>query len=766
MGIGLIRNRRQLVGVLLASVCWSHAAQAAQSLETGGQEAVTQPKSNEQPEANTADIIVTARKRNETALETPATISILSDAGLQTRNITSAVQLNGIVPGLVLTPGPGSQPGVTFRGLGTASATFAAESSVAMFQDGVYLSHFRDYMTPFYDLDHIEFIKGTQSTLLGKNTSVGAISIINHKPTTDFGYEIRATHSFRIDQNRLEGMVNVPLSDRVQVRAAVLASDEDGYYHNQYTGRDEMRLRDLSGRLSIAVQPTDSLDALLSYQHDDRRARGQSLEILTDPTNVVHNRATAAGQSNFNNVADFINGSASDPLGGTVRGPTPMDDQITNRLNMVLNWKLGDYTLTSQTAFLKWRARYVVDLDFTAASLFNLTDVQSNRTISQEVRLSSPNDGWLQYLAGVYYYNNHWGLDRTCSGSPSNTVGFPLTGMTNGVSDQKTTAYSVFASARAEILKNLALNVGVRYTHEHKTATFVRAGTGTFALSFPDTPLTTYPSQTTQPLDYDVGLTYTMPGGLLLYISHAKGSKSGGFQEFPTTIAGGPYKGEQAYSTEAGVKLRLGGRGSLTAAIFNTAVKGYQATYTAVVGTPPVSQNIIGNANIRSRGFEASGSYRLMPGLMVTANVTHAIARFTDRFPTSGTPVAADGEWLVRSPKWTGTVGADYEFALTPNLNAFAGATFDFASAYLQQFLTLRPDAPRSEKHQTLDLRFGVRTADERWALSLIGTNVTNEKYATFVTSVSVGGTGIGNQAFYGALSRPRVIALQVTAKY
>ena len=183
------------------------------------------------------EIIVTARKQGETLLRAPATINILQPSELQRNNITNANQLTGIAPGVLQAPGSSGGGATTFRGLGSGGSTQSVESSVPTYIDGVYLGHNRDYVTPLYDLDHIELIKGTQSTLLGKNTSLGAVSIVTHRPTSEFGIDASYTHSFTINGDRFIGALNTPVTPNwrdAPERAHRLARLERGRLAVQY----------------------------------------------------------------------------------------------------------------------------------------------------------------------------------------------------------------------------------------------------------------------------------------------------------------------------------------------------------------------------------------------------------------------------------------------------------------------------------------------------------------------------------------------------
>ena len=703
------------------------------------------------------DVVVTALKQGQTVLQAPASINVLEPAALATKNIVAANQLNAIVPGLTMSVGVGGLPGTSFRGLGSNSAVFNLEPSVAEYIDGVYMPHVRDYVAPLYDLDHIEFIKGTQSTLLGKNTSLGAISIVNRRPGRELGGLLRYTHSFKINGDRVEGALNLPLTDSFRVRAAFLASSESGFLRNVYQGRTEPRDEELSGRIAAAWDVSDRLDVYASYQRDHRHLRGQLLEVVNDPNGTIAARAAATGVP-FNTAAIDVGANASAALGGTTAGTNPFDRQDTDRANAIVNYKLGDHTLTSQTSYTTWFSPRVTDLDFTAANLFNITDRERSKTFTEEVRLASPRGGRLTYLVGFFYFYNRWSYGRVFGGSPANTLGFPLTGAATSQTELPTHSYSGFASVTFALLQNLKVDAGVRYTHEKKEGTFVRTTVGTFAGAFPTVPFTTYSPQKTDPVDYNVGLRYEPAPTVLLYGSYSKGSKSGGFQDAPTTAAGAPFAPETAYSAEIGGKVRLP-QGYVTAALFRTDVDGFQTNYTLAVGTPPVSQPVVGNSNVRSQGFELNASYGLVPGLTLAGNLVYADSKFRDNFPATGV-IGRAGDRLTRAPLWSGTADLSYEHGVADHLVGFAGADVSYASRTLYQFVAAQPLAPSGAPHGILGARIGVRDDRSGLEVAVLGTNLTNRRYVTFATSITA-----GNNAYYGSFNRPRVIALQVTLK-
>ena len=708
-------------------------------------EATTEEEFND-----TGAIIVTARKQNETVLDAPASITVLTADNLSSKNISKANELTGIVPGLVQTNGNGSLPATTFRGLGTNSSVPSAEASVAYFVDGVYYSHLRDYTSPVYDLSHVELIKGTQSTLLGKNTSVGAISVVTNRPTQYLEGKIQYAHSFETNGNRVEGFLNVPITDRLQVRASFFANDEEGMVYNLFRERNEPDVRDLSARLAIAWQPTDTIDIVIRYQHDDRDQLGFQWELLQDPAGIVSGWAATYGQI-INTVPDRQNNSGSAAVGVPVSGPEQFEKQNTDRINMLADVELGDHTLTWQTAYHDWQNPRYTELDQIGAYLFGIEEDEYTKTFTQELRISSPNEGRFSYLAGLYYYWNEWGNNPRTGGPDSNTVGFALTGISDTTLHQETNAYSAFASASYEPFDNFYVDIGGRFTHERKRGSMERVANGVMGFIFPSFSFTRLEPLNNDSFDYSAGIRYEPTPDLLLYATYSRGSKSGGYQDSAALPELAVYLPETAFTTEIGAKLTIDG-GYVALALFNTKVDDFQNNFTAQIGG--VSRSLIGNADIRSRGFEATGSLGLAPGLRVDGSLIYADGEYLDDFPGDGS-VALAGHPLTRNPKWSGQLNLNYEGDISEDVELFGSATFDFASEAILQSLVTQAIAPRMESHETLNARLGLRFKGG-YEVAVIGTNLTDDDYVTFATGISTSGG-----AYTGSLNRGRVIALQ-----
>ncbi|MCZ8018655.1 TonB-dependent receptor [Novosphingobium sp.] len=738
---------------------WLSAAASAYALSAS--HALAEQAANGDPAADSEEIIVTALKQNTRLLETPASVTVLDSEAVTKGNITSAMQVESVVPGLVLGQGASNTGSPFIRGLGTNSPIFSIELSIPMYYDGVYYGRGQDLNAPIYDLASVQVISGTQSTMLGKNSSLGAISYTNNRPEKEAHFGINASHSFEIGQNQATGYLNLPLSDNVQARGAFFLSNEDGYYTNSFSGEPEVRGRDLSGRMSIAYQPSDALSLTLIYQHDDRKLDGQAFEVLKDPSGRLAARATSIGQIGFSGTVDDIVSIGSEAMGASTRGPSAFNYSNVDRLTGIADLQLGDHTLTAQTAYADTRIARNNDLDFTAGNLFNLQEDEKNRTVSQEIRLASPAGKPLSYLLGLYYFDNDFQMRRLISGSATSPAIFPLNGAADSLLVINTTTLSAFGSLSYEVSPQLKLTAGGRYTHETKDITFKRSGTGTFGtVAFP--AVAPYAvKQTVDPFDYNLLVEFKPTNGIMLYGSYGKGSKSGGYQDAPTTALGGEYSPEAAYTTELGVKADFSRGTYVTAALYHTKVKSYQTAFTGEANG--ISQTLIGNTDIRSQGFEMTAGIKPSAGLSLTGSVVYADAEFT-ALPGGTAAIANPGDELIRAPKWNGSVAADYETPVNDNLTLFAGVDLRFSSSYLHQLVKMRPDAPVSGAYQVLGARAGLRS-EAGWELSVIGTNLTNDRYINFATPVNFstypGQAAVGNQGYTGNRNRPRVIALQ-----
>ena len=201
-------SSQALCGSLLMAAASTVAAQTTETVPTAGLD----------------EIIVTAQKRDESLRDVPIAITVTTAETLKDFQIRDATDVQSFVPGMILERAPDDGLGLTFRGIGSPPRNQSFENSVGMFVDGIFLGQARLYFGAFFDLDQVEFIKGTQSTLLGKNTSLGAITISTKHAGDEWGGNYIASGDVVNGGGSFEGAYDLPFTQDLKVRIAALGT--------------------------------------------------------------------------------------------------------------------------------------------------------------------------------------------------------------------------------------------------------------------------------------------------------------------------------------------------------------------------------------------------------------------------------------------------------------------------------------------------------------------------------------------------------------
>ena len=255
------------VGILAGAVAPGAEAQTVQGLET---------------------VVVTARKVAEDAQTVPISITALSAADLSKLDINTVADLQSVTPSFTLQPSTFRQDtlDITIRGqrnfdspAGGGNTALDFDPSVAVYQDGVYYARSVGLTGQMFDLDSVDILKGPQGTLVGRNSTGGAILFTSRQPTQNMDFYVRVKGG-DYDQYALQGAINLPITDDLAVRAAVSATGQKGYLANYYTDpvsgfsnhQPAMGTQKLAGRFSAKWQPSDRFSILLradlAAEHD------------------------------------------------------------------------------------------------------------------------------------------------------------------------------------------------------------------------------------------------------------------------------------------------------------------------------------------------------------------------------------------------------------------------------------------------------------------------------------------------------------------
>jgi iron complex outermembrane receptor protein len=705
------------------------------------------PEEQAQPEADRGGptvIIVTSRKREETLQDIPATIGVVGEEQLENAGVSNLQQLSTVAPGVNIGKAPtGNELGITVRGLGSAPGVPSFDSSVSLFVDGVYAPRSLEFTASMFDIERIEVIRGTQAALLGKNTSLGAISLVTRKPGNTFAGNIRTSYEMEQGSALVTGGVDVPMGDTFGVRLSGQLGEDVGSTISRIDGKNSPRNEDAAIRAVAVWTPTDALELTTLLQHNEIKNFGSAAEFISS-TGLPQQLAALAGYPGTIETNLDRRGAAYSPNnGGEQWGKLK-----TDKAALTADLSLGDYTLTSITAYSAYTNENLSDADFMPGDYLNRGVDEDGNQFSQEVRLVSPADGSFDYIVGALY------IDGALNNVTTTTANYPfgpapgvnITGTPRTTFEQTNEALSAFAQGNYRFTDRFSISSGLRWTKEDKSVDMARVAVvpGFFASVIypPYAPFSL--SRSEEAVDYSFGAQYWLTDAALVYASWGKGTKGGGYAQSVTLLQNAEYDKETAKTAEVGLKLQdTGGRWVLNTALFDTQVDDFQlVTFNGL-------EFVVGNTDLSSRGVEVEARWSPLDSLNLFLNTTYVDAE--DRRTGNQIPLA---------PEWSGVAGFTYRTPVTSFLDFKADGSVDHrGERYYQQ----NPAAvPPSEAFTTLNLGFAAAAPDDAWELRLIGRNLTDENASAFAFPTPILPAGNRN-----AISeRGRTVTLQLSAQF
>lgn len=727
------------------------------------------------------DIVVTAQKRSESAQRIPVTVQALSGESLARTGSKDLLQAVGSVPGVIFSRAPDDGLALTFRGLGTIARSQAFDLAQALFVDGVFMGKGRLYTTSFFDVNRMEFIKGTQSTLQGKNASLGAISVITKQPGDKLSLEGRASAELADGGYSIDAATDLPLSQQSSLRLAGHYNDFDGWVHNVANNHDGPEQRDLGLRATLRSRVSDTLTLTGSYQYARNEQLGASYSTISPILPAEYGSGVLGGDVNQHMSAS--------PTGDTYH------DTKSHVGSLKAELALGEHTLVAQSSYVSYKLRMFDDFDFSKDDTVDFIRHEKYHHFQQEVRLQSPSGQPLEYMVGAFYLSSHWESTEDQNFGvpafpppPDPASGQLFNGSFRNNFTQDTKNFSIFASGSYKITSELRIAGGIRWTHEKKDVIYGREVTSAPTVwntianpPFDLTPL----ALSNHFFDGNVSLQYNFTPDVMVFASFGHGSKSGGFAETNTiavpppalvdgkvpaalVAAGARIGNEYAKTYEVGIKSTLWDRRlrfNLTG--FWTDVAGFQDT----VFTGGPLGFITFNGPARSKGFEVETNLQVTPEFQFGGSFTYsdAIGLIQPIDPATSAP-KVDGSGAPvfqnfrrsQAPKAIFNLNATYERGLTDALSMRLNASLRHRSSMFNQ----RQEQFLSKELTTVDLSAGISGRDDRWGLDVLVKNVfdrTSEDFASPTIDPRFA-------AFYGAYmaspTRHRTITVAARFKY
>lgn len=503
----------------------------ASAISGSAQAQTAQPAPAEATRRNdaTADIIVTANKREQSLNSVGLTITAASTEELANRGIAGPADLAKLVPGFTFTQSIYSTPVFTLRGIGLYDATFGAAPSVSVYTDQIPRNV--PVMSDGLDLDieRVEVLKGPQGTLFGQSSTGGAINYIVGKPTADFAAGFDASYE-RFNRAELSGFVSGPIADGIRARLAVKGVSGGAWQQSLSRPNDDNGdQRKFMGRLTVDIQPIESLKIeLMATGSRDRsdplapqyagttlnlypdqasadasgnpyaQVDAQRYAAITSPTSAgydasfVGRQSVVVGRLNSTNPATAAGANAllGTPVSSKARDAewTPgflgkSDNsyyQFSGRADLDLSDTLK---LTYVAALAKQKLSYNQDLDGTTAQVADVPLFGNVRSFNQELRLALDTDNF-NGIVGASYDNlrtsqNNFFLLGDYSANAD------LISITLNEFDSRMRSYGVFANGELKVTPQLTVQGGIRYTKNKQEATYCYSdptGTGAAVL--------------------------------------------------------------------------------------------------------------------------------------------------------------------------------------------------------------------------------------------------------------------------------------------
>lgn len=463
-------------------------------------------KSAAEKEPEVAVVTVTAQRRAESLQNVPLSISALSGAQIKNANITDADRLEQLVPGVRMGRS-GSDLRPAMRGTYTENVAANGDPRFGIYVDDVYQSR-TSQVPPIVDLARVEVQKGPQGTLYGRNSFGGNLVFHSAQPTDQFEGGLDTVLG-KYNHGRLEGYLNIPLTEGVALRLAGLTEKSDGYVKNIGTGGDlgGESQKFIRGTLRIAPSSVRGLEVLLRASYLDLGGQGlggfgyKILGTQVDPSlirapgqSLTYNGASYALPNGFNgnswtgigmpidsryrdgipdvNGADVGIPTLADPYKVNYAG-TPFRKGSQQQYGSTVNLDVGSVRLRSITSYTDF------DLIRTGGSLtpvlLNYSYGQTtSKTLTQELQiLSNDNANPLQWIAGAYYFDDT-ARDRSVTNvnrayvtatAPAGQQYYPFgfSYASSGTGFNQTTAYDSF-SAFEQKTRSLAAYGQLSYT--------------------------------------------------------------------------------------------------------------------------------------------------------------------------------------------------------------------------------------------------------------------------------------------------------------
>jgi iron complex outermembrane receptor protein len=545
------------------------------------------------PAPDSNEIVVTAQRRSERAIDVPQTVNMVTSDKLQKSGVTDTLELAQVVPNLYIAPnGLTVQP--TIRGVGSSITTPGASGTVAAYIDGVYQLAQGSYNFDFADVDNVQVLKGPQGTLYGRDATGGVILITTTPPSftpggkVSFGY---GNYNSKTADIYLTGGILPNLAGNLSIDY----NGDDGYFYDIYRHKRLGGVDDWSARGKLLYKFGNGGQVVFTFAHSDD----------SDPNSFE------SAPLNGDTLARLVPGTLipTKPFDVALNFD-PYIKNIYNQASVSIDFG-NDLVHVSSISGANFNTEKIsTDADFSPLPTTTAFQVVDEKVLSQEVTLSSAAQGKFSWIGGLMYVRTEGQYNPYISVA------------TNVVrTDTTNDSYSGFFEGTYRITDRLKLIAGARYTVEDLAYTGSSNGVAKAQATLE-----------TKKWTPRVSLNYEVTENTNVYATYSEGFRSGGWNA--SILSNTPYQPETVTAYEIGAKSSFWHRLNVSAAIFDYDFSNIQFSAATVSPTGVSSTTIINAAAATLYGAELSGDLRLTPALSLQGGFGYTHGRY-DSFPNA-----------------------------------------------------------------------------------------------------------------------------------
>jgi iron complex outermembrane receptor protein len=716
------------------------------------------------PAAEAADtsklevVVVTATKRAAPLQSVPLAITVISGAQLEKSNLNTLGAITMQTPTASFRSGASNKDTSLFiRGVGTISTSPGIEPTVSTVIDGVVAARPGQSTMDLLDVDRVEVLRGPQGTLFGKNASAGVINIITREPGSETESYIDAS-VYQGGEKRIRFGTGGELKPGV-VRGALslMHGDYDGNVTN-VANNSKVNGYDRNGlRSKLIITPGG--DTKIALIADYVKSKDNS------PTGVLTKLAVTAYPSNVTGAPNTALAAAISPVVASLDNRSinsEMETRVSDTnwgLSAQADWTVGEYALTSISAYRKWDNTQFQDQDRLPVVSRNFPQTVDRGDLefsqwTQELRVASPKGRFFDYVGGLFYMKAEnaetYRRDVTrCANStaPAGAGGVvPCTALTttvdNGVANYgiDSSSTSLFGEGAFNFSSSLRGILGGRWTRDELEFRHARTSTQTVAIPGVRPAFNATGSTAVTGYSGRVGPQFDLDKDIMLYATASRGYKGPAYNVFFNmqafdNIAINP---EKSTSYELGLKSTLlGNTLRLNVAAFNTKYQNYQANLNDLVAGTIVTR-LINAGDVSTKGVEMDFQLKVNRQFTISGAAANIKARI-DHFncpPGAAASCDVNGKPLPFSPDWRANVRANYKMPLESGWTMDIGGDYTWQSDVIYD-IGQAPDA-RQDAFGLINATVSLYNSEKGWSVTLVGKNLANKSYATNL--INIGG--------------------------